>query len=206
DPRPETPVADRARQIPKNYISAPLVRPPLGLATAIVFFSACIFFLLPRRLTAGYLGSLGTQSELVSGFRDEVQLGEIGKIQQLDSVVMHVSFLAGGHPPADIRLRGVALSTFQENRWLNAHEHRVLTGIGTGFRAQSLTLHPRVDRSQDFRYQVSFDSESQVVFLMPDPVRFFGNFRFLRTDRAGSIFINYIGQESRKYIAESHAT
>jgi len=197
-------VAEQDPQTSKDDISAPLVRMTLGLATAIMFFAACIFFLLPRRLTAGYLGSLGSQSELVSGFRDEVQLGEIGKIQQLDSVVMHVSFLPGGHPPKEIRLRGVALSTFQDNRWSNAHEHHMLTGIGTGFRAQSLTLHPSAERSQDFRYQVSLDSEPQVVFLMPDPVRFFGNFRLLRTDRAGSIFINYIGQESRKYIAESN--
>src|SRR5215813_13659919 len=100
-------VAEQDPQISKDDISAPLVRMTLGLATAIVFFAACIFFLLPRRLTAGYLGSLGSQSELVSGFRDEVQLGEIGKIQQLDSVVMHVSFLPGGHPPKEIRLRGV---------------------------------------------------------------------------------------------------
>src|SRR5207248_5528185 len=112
----------------KVAISAPLVRMTLGLAAAILVFAAGIFFLLPRRLTAGYLSSLGSQSELVSGFRDEVQLGEIGRIQQSNAVVMHVSFLSGARPPADFRLRGVALSTFQENRWSNIREHYVLPG------------------------------------------------------------------------------
>ena len=188
----------------KTDLFAPLARITLGLAAAILFFATCIFFLLPRRLTAGYLASLGTQTELVSGFRDEVQLGEIGKIQQLDSVVMHMTFLPGGHTPAEIRLRGVALSTFQENRWSNTHGHFPLTGIGTGFRVPSLTLRNSAERSQDFRYQITFDSESQVVFLVPEAIRVFGNFHLLRVDRAGSIFINYVGQESRKYIAESH--
>jgi transglutaminase-like putative cysteine protease len=195
---------DQDSSIHRVDISAPLVRMTLGLATTILFFSACIFFLLPRRFTPGYLGGLGVRGELISGFRDEVQLGEIGRIQQLDSVVMHVTFLPSEHPPSDIRLRGVALSTFHENRWSNSHEHRPLTGMGTGFRAQALTVRNPTDRSQNFRYQVSFDSDSEVVFLIPDPVRFFGNFHLLRTDRAGSIFINYLGQESRKYIAESH--
>lgn len=185
-------------------ISAPLVRTTLALAGAILLFALGIFFLLPRRLTAGYLSSFGSQSELVSGFRDEVQLGEIGKIQQSSAVVMHVSFLPGANPPADFRLRGVALSTFQENRWSNVREHYVLSGSGVAFRLRPLTIHNPADRTGNFRYRVSFDSDSQVIFLIPDPAVLFGEFRLLRVDSSGSVFINYLSQESRKYAAESH--
>lgn len=185
-------------------ISAPLVGLTLALAGAILFFAVGIFFLMPRRMTTRYLSSFGSQSELVSGFRDEVQLGEIGKIQQSTAVVMHVSFLAGDRPPADFRLRGVALSTFQENRWSNIREHYVLSGSGIAFRLRSLTIHNPADRSGNFRYRVSFDSDSQVIFLIPDPAVLFGEFRLLRVDSSGSVFTNYLNQESRKYAAESH--
>lgn len=188
----------------RTAISAPLVRMTLALAGAILFFAVGIFFLLPRRMTAGYLSSLGSQSELVSGFRDEVQLGAIGRIQQSNAVVMHVSFLPGARPPADFRLRGVALSRFEGNRWSNTREHYILPGTGTGFRIPRLTIHNPADHSRNIRYQVSFDSDSQVIFLIPDPVVFFGTFRLLRVDASGSVFINYLNQETRKYVAESH--
>src|SRR5205814_1401522 len=68
----------------KVDLSPPLARTTFGLAITILLFASAIFFLLPRRLTAGYLSSFRSQGELISGFRDDVQLGEIGRIQQSD--------------------------------------------------------------------------------------------------------------------------
>ncbi|HEX6879002.1 MAG TPA: transglutaminaseTgpA domain-containing protein, partial [Terriglobales bacterium] len=49
------------------------------LVVAILISSVSIFFSLPR-LSGGYLSQLAQQNDLVSGFSDNVSLGEIGRI------------------------------------------------------------------------------------------------------------------------------
>src|SRR6516165_7410355 len=111
-------VQARDPQIPHAYrrlsfaiaAIAPLL---LGL---IFVGTALIFFVLPRVYT-GYLGVRSMGNDLTTGFSDRVELGRIGQIQQLQTVVMHVQIdknALGGYP---LKLRGVALNEFDGRIW-----------------------------------------------------------------------------------------
>ncbi len=88
------------------------------MVLAIVAGGAAIFFILPR-LSAGYLSAYAPRNEFVSGFSDRVQLGEIGRIKQSDTVVMHIEVQSGPRNLADIKWRGIALSHFDGRVWTN---------------------------------------------------------------------------------------
>jgi transglutaminase-like putative cysteine protease len=90
----------------------------LVLATFTLAGSTVIFFILPRMNMGGYLRSLGSQSDFVTGFSDSVNLGGIGRIQQSTAAVMHVQVLKGTMP-GDVKWRGTALSKFDGRRWTN---------------------------------------------------------------------------------------
>src|SRR5205085_973176 len=80
--------------------------------------AAGIFFLLPR-LSTVYLTNIAERNTYVAGFSDEVKLGAIGRIQQSDSVVMHVKFNKDTHVPLDLKWKGVTLGQFDGKRWFN---------------------------------------------------------------------------------------
>jgi len=85
------------------------------LALGSVVLGACVFFVLPR-FAAGYFSYLNLRPALMTGFSDNVELGQIGEIKKSSEVVMRVR--AGGLLPAGlVRWRGIALTTFDGRRW-----------------------------------------------------------------------------------------
>lgn len=74
------------------------------------------FFLLLPRFNAGYFGRPNLRPSLMTGFTEDVELGQIGEIKKNSSVVMRV--LTGEFRSAAIlRWRGIALTTFDGRRW-----------------------------------------------------------------------------------------
>ena len=71
----------------------------------------------------------------MTGFGDNVSLGQIGRIQQSSAVVMHVKF-EGPHP-SEIRLRGAALTNFdgQNGRRLRSATDGIRVSQSFSFRA-----------------------------------------------------------------------
>ena len=112
------------------------------LTLATLAGATILFFILPRMSTGGgYLRNFGFQSNFVTGFSSEVQLGGIGQIQQSNSVVMHVQVLHGKLPP-DTKWRGVALVNFDGRRWwffAGMHEPAGHVATSMLFSADSLT-------------------------------------------------------------------
>jgi protein-glutamine gamma-glutamyltransferase len=90
----------------------------LVLIVFIIALAAPLFFLLPRVGGAGFGGNFGGGVDAASGFSDSVRLGGIGRIQQNDQVVMRVK-LDDASPSdlGDIRWRGIALDTFDNQTW-----------------------------------------------------------------------------------------
>ncbi|HET7439682.1 MAG TPA: DUF3488 domain-containing protein, partial [Terriglobales bacterium] len=74
------------------------------LALLILAGGAVIFFLLPR-VSVHFLTSYALTNDLSTGFSDRVQLGRIGQIQQLSSVVMHVRIDNDTHGAYDLKWR-----------------------------------------------------------------------------------------------------
>ncbi len=160
---------------------------------AILISSAGFFFLLPR-FSAGYLSSFSAQNDLVSGFSDQVKLGEIGRIKQSDTVVMHV--LMDSANPMDVKWRGMALTVFDGKSWKNeAGDQEVLdsyTGRYSLRRMQVRKLNlPPVQDPRDFRllrYRIMMEPiGTNVLFLASVPVEVGGRFREISIDGAGSI-------------------
>src|SRR5712664_2998410 len=87
----------------------------LTVALGAMVFGSALFFFFPR-FNAGYLGNASFSPSLMTGFSENVELGQIGEIKKNSAVVMRVQT---GRPLGYDRLRwrGIALTTFDGKRW-----------------------------------------------------------------------------------------
>jgi transglutaminase-like putative cysteine protease len=172
-----------------------------GVAVLLTFATLAgatvLFFVLPRMSTGGgYLRNFGFQSNFVTGFSSEVQLGGIGQIQQSNSVVMHVQVLRGKLPP-DPKWRGVALVNFDGRRWWNPQEPAVLHPLNnmpldlSRLRVGTAPLFSAVatSRSSTLSYRVVMEPiGSYIFFVAPVPVRFSGPYDRVAISEQGSLY------------------
>ena len=89
-----------------------------GIAAGSLVVGAVIFLILPR-FNGGYMSGFSLQPTLVSGFSDDVELGEIGEIKKSSMVVMRVTVDGGLRSARGVHWRGVALTHFDGKRWFN---------------------------------------------------------------------------------------
>jgi protein-glutamine gamma-glutamyltransferase len=90
----------------------------MSVSFGAVLIGSALFFVFPR-FSAGYFARTGLQPELMSGFTDNVELGQIGQIKRNNTVVMRVQTGAPvGYPL--LRWRGIALTNFDGHRWYSA--------------------------------------------------------------------------------------
>lgn len=161
----------------------------------LVFFiltaGALIFFVLPR-VSAGYMGSYVPRNEVSTGFADQVELGQIGAIQQSNSVVMHIRIFGDDTGAHDLRWRGVALNIFDGKEWSKSFRqfpasrlvgHRFQLTRSTEFGLKSTSF------SQQIHYRVLMEPiGTNVLFLAPVPDSVQGDFRLVTTDSTGAAF------------------
>ena len=90
----------------------------LTVALGAIVLGGGLFFFFPR-FSAGYLGRASFSPSLMTGFSDDVELGQIGEIKKNSAVVMRVQT---GKPVGYDRLRwrGIALTTFDGKRWTSS--------------------------------------------------------------------------------------
>jgi protein-glutamine gamma-glutamyltransferase len=103
----------------ERRLSRALSLAALCVAVGSIVLGVALFFIFPR-FTAGYLGRAGMQPSLMSGFSDNVELGQIGEIKQNSEVVMRVK-TGQPVPYPMLRWRGTALTTFDGKRWTKPH-------------------------------------------------------------------------------------
>lgn len=90
----------------------------LSVALGAIAFGSVIFFVFPR-FSAGYFARTGLQPSLMTGFTEDVELGQIGEIKKNSSVVMRVQTGSPVNYPM-LRWRGIALTNFDGRRWSTA--------------------------------------------------------------------------------------
>ena len=90
----------------------------LSVAVGSIVLGGVLFFFFPR-FSAGYLGRASFSPSLMTGFTENVELGQIGEIKRNSAVVMRVQT---GKPVSYDRLRwrGIALTTFDGRRWTSS--------------------------------------------------------------------------------------
>ena len=159
----------------------------LGLALAMALGSSVIFFIMPR-LSNGYLSAYAPRNALVSGFSDDVRLGEIGQIQQSDTVVMHIQIDGDTRGAHQLMWRGVALRTFDGTRWSNPQQAvRAFTSLDGRFDLPLTPAAAPVPRL--VRYRVLMEPVgTNVFFLAPQPRSLSGDYRMITVDDGGAVY------------------
>jgi transglutaminase-like putative cysteine protease len=163
------------------------------LAIATLAVSVVIFFILPRMTMGGYLQSLGSQTDFVTGFSENVSLGGIGRIQQSNAPVMHVQVEHGLLSP-DTKWRGVSLSNFDGRRWSNppqevavAHTMRNVPIDLWALRVNDAPLYSILHR-QTLGYRVIMEPVGNYVFFLAStPVRVNGPYNEVSISSGGSV-------------------
>ncbi len=180
----------------------------VALVLAIVLVSPLLFFLLPR-ISAGYLGAFAPRNELVSGFGNDVNLGEIGAIQQSSTVVMHVTF-EGDHPaPEAIKWRGTSLHSFDGKRWTATPS---ATQVWRTMDGRIDVAHGLVRVGEErprgyhaLRYRVLMEPVGiDVFFLPPVPEVLLGNYRAVIVDEGGAVFNSDRDHQITAYVGLSN--
>jgi transglutaminase-like putative cysteine protease len=171
----------------------------LSVALGAILLGGTLFFFFPR-FSAGYLGRTSFNPALMTGFTDDVELGQIGEIKKDSTIVMRVET---GKPVAYPRLRwrGIALANFDGKRWTSSESGRqVLSPNSDGWVYLGDGM-PRGDaRSPGLLYTVYMEPiASDAVFVPGKVVSLRGNFNgetgsraelktYLNRDSAGSIY------------------
>ncbi len=170
------------------------------LVGGILLAGTLIFFLLPR-VSAGYFSAYSPVSQLSTGFSDHVELGAIGEIQRSSSVVMHIQFDGDYRGAADIKWRGMTLSTFDGRSWSNVHRRFPASRLPDGsFDLTSSVDVPATDvpatsswmenrQMIAVHYRVLLEpTGTNIFFLAPIGERLRGNYRLIEMDRTGDAF------------------
>jgi transglutaminase-like putative cysteine protease len=181
-----------------RHLAFSLARVTPTLVAMMLVGAAAVFFLLPR-MSAGYLGGYSFGTDFSTGFSDRVQLGQIGRIQQSDAVVMHVQIDGDKRGQYALHWRGVALANFDGRNWSNPREQIVLQPQAPGefaipFFSQGLA-QPPLNRSQltpglnhIIHYRVLMEPiGTNIFFLAPWARRVSGAYRTLEIDSGGAV-------------------
>jgi protein-glutamine gamma-glutamyltransferase len=190
----------------------------LGLTSILVAVGALvlgtgIFFLIPR-FTAGYLSALNLQPSAMTGFSDDVALGEIGRIKKNTAVVMRVRIEGDPARAADVHWRGIVLTNFDGKRWFTpAHFQTFLGPDATGDYLMNRQPLPRGEYAT-LRYTVLMEPlATDALFVVAEPVQLRGRFGAdsgyqqrrisLIVDETGSLFNPFRNYTKIRYQAMS---
>lgn len=121
-PRPGRAPA-RSQSLPRAMFSV-----SLAAALCVALCGAGLFFVLPRFAFGYWNPNAGARR--LSGFSDEVRLGEMGDLQLSDVPVLHIRVLSqwpkGAPGGVQWRLRGRILTEFDGRRWFDPHRALVM--------------------------------------------------------------------------------
>jgi hypothetical protein len=104
-----------------GLFDVPYLVSSLRVLALTLLLGGLFFLILPRQTGATRARPTNTMTKHISGFDEEVKLGQLGEILENDSVVMTVEFNDGegrpAHPPGEPLWRGVTLSEYESGRW-----------------------------------------------------------------------------------------
>jgi hypothetical protein len=119
-------LADRSEPF-HGLIDLPFLFSTARVAATTLALGGLIFLAMPRRSMMGTSQGMGGVGKHLSGFDDEVQLGQLGEILENDSPVMSVELFDREWkrlPPAsdvEYRWRGVSMDRYENRRWKRPH-------------------------------------------------------------------------------------
>jgi transglutaminase-like putative cysteine protease len=177
--------------------------PLAALCLLILIFALAlpIFFITPRFGSSAMTIAGGGATGYV-GFSDRVSLGEIGRLQQNDRIVMRVRV---DDPQAernrDLRWRGVALDEFSGREWKRSIRNSDAVPRSERDRYQfGTTTHLEHLTTQTFFLE---PIDTPVLFAAPRTLALQGALPFVRRDKEGALTTSLHLQERLTYRAYS---
>jgi hypothetical protein len=173
----------------------------ISVALGAMAAGGVLFFFFPR-ISTGYMSGASLNPSLMTGFNDNVELGQIGEIKKNSAVIMRVET---GKPVGYERLRwrGIALANFDGKRWSSAERSmETLAPDHDGWVYVALPEQKLAPPAPGLLYTVLLEPlATDALFVPGNPVSLRGNFTgegsgvysaarrtYLSRDSAGSIF------------------
>jgi transglutaminase-like putative cysteine protease len=163
------------------------------LTIAITIGCVGFFFVLPRG-SGGFGSALAQSDQLLTGFSNEVRLGQIGEIKQSSTVIMRVQIHGDTRGEHSLLWRGVGLGMFDGRRWANPPGHIALPVSPDGqFHVARTLLANRIAAQyppefNPISYRVLMEPVgTNVLFVAPFVQTVQGPYRFLGFDNTGSL-------------------
>src|SRR5215472_2251898 len=163
----------------------------LSVAAGAIVVGGMFFFFFPR-FSAGYLGRVSFSPTLMTGFTEDVELGQIGEIKKSSAVVMRVET---DRPIGYewLRWRGIALTTFDGKRWSsNAGKPQPLPPGADGWIHAPDATQKGNTLGQTIRYTVFLEPvATDAVFIAGRALSLQGNFSGGTTNSFAAMQRNY---------------
>ncbi|MDQ6707070.1 MAG: DUF3488 and transglutaminase-like domain-containing protein [Acidobacteriota bacterium] len=193
----------RASRMPSGrlHVSTRLATLTGVITAGILVLTAGLFFLLPRTANAA-LRQLISHRYHLTGFSNEVTLGEVGEIQNDSHVVMHVKSYSRDLPP-DLKWRGAALSRFDGRRWSESPAgNRPMPAERGTVPVADAAQRRRAGRRILYRVDLNLaDSDAVFIAGVPEFLNV-GRARLIRTPNDGFRF-GYVPVETAHYEVSS---
>ena len=194
--------ARRRRLRPGTGEARRLALVALSLLALIFTLALPIFFITPRSGANALSRADGGVTGMI-GFSDEVNLGEIGRLQRSNQVVMHVRVDAPlSAQPSSLRWRGVALDQFNGRAWRRTPERGDYLAGGE---ERTLFLFDTTEALERLTTQTFFiePMDTPVLFIAPRAIAVQGALPFVRRDAEGGLTARAHPQERIAYRAYS---
>jgi len=160
-----------------------------AVSVGILLLAAIIFFILPR-FSTGFFSAYAFQPELLTGFSNDVTLGQIGEIKRNRAVIMRIQ-VEGNDPRAaeGLKWRGIALAQFDGKRWYNELHPPAVLRLPRATRFYlPMPQYPRRPAGRRLDYRVLLEPVStDALFLAATPAWVEGRFQSLGVDANDSI-------------------
>ncbi len=159
------PAPDPARPYP-GLINPGFVISSFLVALSTLFLGGCIFLLMPRWGSSRGSQGMPSAARPLTGFSDQVRLGQMGEILENDNLVMTVELLDGRDrvvkPDDEPYWRGVTLVRYSGGRWVReeTNENRPLAQIA----------FPSIDADMLLRHHIKMEASSSDVVFAARPI------------------------------------
>jgi transglutaminase-like putative cysteine protease len=168
----------------------------LSVASGSIILGGALFFFFPR-FSAGYLGRASFSPSLMSGFTENVELGQIGEIKKNSAVVMRVQT---GKPVGygRLRWRGIALTTFDGRRWTSSERGAQRLQAGEDGWIHAADSPVKTDSpKQAIIYTVYLEPlATDAIFVPGKVISLKGNFNGENSNSFGALRRTYILRDS----------
>jgi transglutaminase-like putative cysteine protease len=175
----------------------------LSMMLGILLIAVPLFLLLPR-VSLGIYHRPSAHSQLMSGFSETVQLGEIGSILLSDAMVMTVRLNADpDRLPTNLKWRGVALDFYDGTSWSRSRAARSrLTPQGEYFRLEETAQGTNI-LTQTFLLEAM---STNILFAGHKALAISGDVGFLVRDTSDNLYTARNAFNKIRYTAVSDIT